>query len=246
MTQHLRVRAENRADLVKRLFAVAISIGVGSTMVGARWIQEARPPNLAEFEQIAIVLIALYATVLSWDGYLSSISKKPLINWWRFAIDVTLVFTYMFLLVASGNKVFWLPTFSVIFLLYFCWDILSVMEFPSEYATPQPHNSGIRFLLRVYARSFIDDPKFDRGPVSTLVWGLYFFSIYMLSLKFAELEISVLCIFVFLGLWQYRHDKRHHGSGVRGFPMARRLLTAGVLFTIAGLYGRHGPIFFDL
>ncbi|WP_143744699.1 hypothetical protein [Mesorhizobium prunaredense] len=225
---------------------MAIIIGVGSTMVGANWIKEARPPNLAEFEQIAIVLIALYATVLSWDGYLISISKKPLINRWRFAIDVALVFTYMFLLVASENKVFWLPTFNVIFLLYFCWDVLSVIEFPSAYATPQAHSSGIRFMLRVYARSFIDDPRFDRGPVSTLVWGVYFLSIYLLSLKFTEFEILALCTFVFLGLWQYRHDKRHHSSGVRGFSMARRLLTAGSLFTIAGLYGRYGPIVFDL
>ncbi|RUV11166.1 hypothetical protein [Mesorhizobium sp. M5C.F.Ca.IN.020.32.2.1] len=143
MTHLLDERAANRADLVKRLFAVAISIGVGSTMVGANWIQEARPPNLAEFEQIAIVLIALYATVLSWDGYLSSISKKPLINRWRFAIDVALVFTYMLLLVASENTAFSLPTFSVIFLLYFCWAVLSVIDFSSAYATPHAHNSGL-------------------------------------------------------------------------------------------------------
>src|SRR5258705_6031783 len=96
--------AEYRLDLVRRLFAVAISLGIGAAIVRADWITQGRVPEGQEVEQIAIVLLALFATVLSWDGYLMSVSKKPLHDWPRFAIDVFLVFTYMFLIVTSNKS----------------------------------------------------------------------------------------------------------------------------------------------
>jgi choline-glycine betaine transporter len=81
-------RAVDRLDLVKRLFAVAISIGVGNTLVNATWVRSGVLPAGHEIEQIFIVLFALSATVLSWDGYLASVRQKPLNDWWRFATDV--------------------------------------------------------------------------------------------------------------------------------------------------------------
>ena len=43
-------RAKDRLDLVKRFFSVAISIGVGSALVKAKWISDGRLPNSAEAE----------------------------------------------------------------------------------------------------------------------------------------------------------------------------------------------------
>lgn len=228
-----------RSDLVRRLFAVAISIGVGSAIVGADWVKNPHFPNSSETQQIAIVILSLYATVLSWDGYLISISKKPLCDRGRFIIDISLVFTYMFLLVTSKSSIFWLPTFCFIFLLYFLWDILTIRLFPNQYNFRGSGTSSWPSVLYVYCLSFIDDRNFDRGPISTLIWGMYFASLYLLSLRFPNFGVLPACLFAGVGIHLYRLDKRYKEGDLRGFPMIRRLLTAGALFTIAGVWGRH-------
>jgi hypothetical protein len=56
-------RARDRLDLVKRFFSVAISIGVGSTLVKSKWISDGRFPNSTEAEQLSIILLALYCPI---------------------------------------------------------------------------------------------------------------------------------------------------------------------------------------
>jgi hypothetical protein len=114
-------RAKDRLDLVKRFFSVAISIGVGSTLVNAEWIKNGAFPNLTQAEQLTIVLLALFATVLSWDGYLASVEKKPLNGWLRFAIDIFLVIIYTVLIITSVKPWLWLPILCVIFAVYVVW-----------------------------------------------------------------------------------------------------------------------------
>jgi hypothetical protein len=89
------VRAKIRDDLIRRLFAVAISVGAATTLSRMGWVEHGRWPCLAEWQQLSILTAALMATVLSWDGYLYSINERPLRNFGRFAIDILLVFIYI-------------------------------------------------------------------------------------------------------------------------------------------------------
>lgn len=158
-------RSEFRLDLVRRLFAVAISLGVGTAIVRADWVAHGRIPQGQEIEQIAIVLLALFATVLSWDGYLMSVTKKPLNDWPRFTIDVFLVFTYMFLLVTSNTSSFWLPIVCVMYSLYVVWDALSIWQFPTLFDDSVEAKSRLRIATvgRVYLLAIADKTGIDRA-----------------------------------------------------------------------------------
>jgi hypothetical protein len=100
-TEDLRhIRAEARADLVRRLLAVAISVGVAATLAKMSWVQNGRLPDPAELNQTIALGTALAATILSWDGPLLAMPQRPLFGFGRFLVDVALVFVYMFLLMA--------------------------------------------------------------------------------------------------------------------------------------------------
>jgi hypothetical protein len=82
-----QIRAQIRDDLIRRLFAVAISVGAATTLAKMEWVQLGRWPCLPEWQQLWIIIAAMTATVLSWDGYLFSIKDRPLRNFGRFAIE---------------------------------------------------------------------------------------------------------------------------------------------------------------
>jgi cation transport ATPase len=128
-TDRSKKKTDNRADLIRRLFAVAISVGFASTLVQMDWIKEGRLPNWIEAGQLFALVTALIATVLSWDAYLLAIEERPLTNPLRFAIDMVLIFTYMLLLIVSKHAQFFLPTLAVIFVLYVLWSILTVRDY---------------------------------------------------------------------------------------------------------------------
>ena len=73
-----RPRAEARADLIRRLFAVAISVGFAATLARMTWVQNGTLPNPAELNQTLILGTALLAAILGWDGHLVAMSDKPL------------------------------------------------------------------------------------------------------------------------------------------------------------------------
>src|SRR5262245_3075757 len=56
--------ADARADLVRRIFGVAISIGFAATLSRMQWVQNGRLPEPDEFNQTLALLTALLATVL--------------------------------------------------------------------------------------------------------------------------------------------------------------------------------------
>jgi hypothetical protein len=231
-------QADYRLDLVRRLFAVAISIGVGAAIVNAAWVKGGRLPQGQEVEQIAIVLLALFATVLSWDGYLMSVRKKPLHDWPRFAIDVFLVFTYMFLIVTSNKSNFWLPIVCIMYTLYVFWDALSVLQFPKLFDTSPDAESRpkVQTLARVYFRAIGDASGIDRGPLISFVWAVYFFALLAITRKFPGFNVIGAVVSAALGMGLYRWDKAWQRNGVRGFSALERaaaiigLLLAVVLF----------------
>ena len=113
-----RARAEARADLIRRLFAVAISVGFAATLARMTWVQNGTLPNPLELNQTLILGTALLAAILGWDGHLVAMTDKPLFGFWRFLVNLALVFIYMFLLMASAHPECMLWTLAVIFALY--------------------------------------------------------------------------------------------------------------------------------
>src|SRR4051812_47568690 len=128
-----RARAEARADLIRRLFAVAISVGFAATLARMAWVQNGTLPNPAELNQTLILGTALLAAILGWDGHLVAMSDKPLFGFWRFLVNLAIVFIYMFLLMASAHPECMLWTLAVISGLYVAWDVLTMREQISSY-----------------------------------------------------------------------------------------------------------------
>ncbi|EKS35132.1 hypothetical protein HMPREF9696_02404 [Afipia clevelandensis ATCC 49720] len=211
-------KAEDRADLVKRLFAVAISIGFGAAVISADWVKEGRTPSVIEAKQIAIVAIAIFVTVLSWDGYLASIRTKKLYDWPRFAIDVILVFTYLFLFATSKHSNFWLPILSFIFFLYVVWDILTIHQFPDKYLPQTNGSTPDKAITYTYIYGACDRPNVDRGPISTLSWAIYIWFVALIFGFPSNDNVFLSCIFAFAGLIFYRWDKSHKAETNRGLP----------------------------
>jgi hypothetical protein len=221
-------RATDRLDLVKRLFAVAISIGVGSSLLGADWLKKGQlPSSTHDFEHLARLALALFATVLSWDGYLASVQKKPLNDRTRFTIDVLLVILYMILIIRSDTSWFWLPTLCVIFSLYVSWDVASIWAYPSVFACDHRTGQSRLFaILRVYGFAILDRAGIDRGPFISAIWAGYFVVLWCLFRRvYASPSEWWGLAAAFVGLYFYRRDKeRIGGDGMRGFKMWQRVL----------------------
>ena len=100
--------------------------------------------TLVSGNRILELFTALVATLLSWDSYLLSIKEKKLTAFDRFAIDVLLIFIYMFLLITSKYVPILICTVATIFLLYVLWDALSIRDYPDRYKLCLRHaSSGI-------------------------------------------------------------------------------------------------------
>jgi hypothetical protein len=231
-------RADDRLDLVRRLFAIAISIGVGATLVKADWIKNGDWPSGKEVEQICIVLLALVATVLSWDGYLGSVRKKPLNDWPRFTIDVLLVFIYMVLIITSDKSWFWLPIICLMYALYVFWDALSILEYPASFDDSyRTGDSPFWTLFRVYGLAFANARGIDRGPLISLLWTVYFVALWRIIWDvYPGYPVVPAVILAGAGLGVYRWDKWFVRSGVRGFTMLERLVIILALVGCVFLY----------
>ncbi len=241
----MSARAQIRDDFIRALFFVAISVGFAATLIEMDWVDNGAVPSMPEWEQLAILLTGLIVTVLSWDGYLASIKKKPLNGYARFVIDILLVFIYMFFLISSKQPGFWLPILAVVFVLYVIWDFLTVREHMGSYdASLVPAGADDMYrarasdVLRVYVGGFLSRPDTGRGPIITLSWAVYFVILARMNLATAEWQVFVTCAFAIAGLILYRWDKVANPSGasVAGFPVWRRALIIVLLLSLAAVY----------
>ena len=190
---------EIRSDLIKRLFAVAISVGFATALARLDWVKNGTWPSQQDYEQLSILLVGLVATVLSWDGYLASIAVKSLEKFWRFGIDIVLVFVYMLLLITSPHPYLWLPILVIIFVLYVVWDMLSILEYTNQYDTTLV-GAGIVRVPKVYLRGLLSRAGTSRGPIATLCWGIYFIILAALNFQTAKYQVFVMCFLALLGL----------------------------------------------
>ncbi|MHC2621505.1 hypothetical protein ACVIW2_003537 [Bradyrhizobium huanghuaihaiense] len=229
-------RAKDRLDLVKRFFSVAISIGVGTKLVQAGWIRDGRWPDAGEWDALGVILLAIYATVLSWDNYLASVEKKPLNGWFRFAIDIFLVIMYTVLISTADVPWRWLPILCVIFSLYVVWDVASIFEFPNSFV--RGHRCGdsrVLAIVRAFTLSVADAPGIDRGPLISLVWAVYFVLIWrIVHEQHPSFSNAWVLSAAGVGLWLYRRDKERRGAdGARGFKMWQRTVVIVSLLACA-------------
>jgi hypothetical protein len=207
-------QTDDRADLIRRLFAVAISVGAATTLYQMRWVQDGRPPCMAEYQQLLILVAAMAATVFSWDGFLWSIEQRPIRKFWRFAIDILLVFIYLFLLMTSKLLTWWLLIHALIYVLYGLWDFLSVTDWIAAYY-PSERPADTLTIRGVYKEGLRDGALESRGPIITIVWGIYFWALcglnYLIVPRFSGLGlrdyIVITAALVIQGLYLYRQDK---------------------------------------
>lgn len=224
----------NRADFMKRWFAIAISVGFATALSSMPWLKNGiifdknLPVDWNQVKQCARLITAVIATILSWDGYFQSISNKPLTDGTRFSIDVFLVFLYLFLLLTSKFDYFWLWIHASAFVIYIAWDFLSIRKYRGAYTTSGNLAEPNPTVLEAYIGSLKDNEKIYRGPAITLLWPIYFWALpltYQFLLPPAVRErpgaTFLYAIFVIAGLFTYRRDKKMK------FGRAKRLRLIG-------------------
>jgi hypothetical protein len=123
---------DDRADFIKRLFAVAISVGFATQVT--RLISAPSYQNAGQLQydrlwadnwrSIVLLLVAVWAVIESWEGYLRSIARRKL-DGTRFKLDVLITFLYLLLMLSSAWFGLWAICLSFIFAAYLLWDYLA-------------------------------------------------------------------------------------------------------------------------
>jgi hypothetical protein len=203
------IRAEARADLVRRLLAVAISIGVAATLTKMSWVQSGRLPDPLELNQTIALGTALAATILSWDGPLLAMPQRPLFGFGRFLVDVALVFVYMFLLIGALHPGCMLWTLAVIFLVYILRDVLTIREHAEGYdrALAGAARASPTQIWHVYAGGFARRSEVEPRPVVTLIWATYFLLLAFIASPHADAHVRTSCVFALIGVVGYWLDE---------------------------------------
>jgi hypothetical protein len=243
----LTALARSREDFMKRLFAVAVSVGFASPLTRMGWIEHGTFPNEAEWQQITILATALLATIGSWEGYFSAINNRPLKGVLRFIIDIVLVLFYMVLLISAGHSGLFLPIMAIIFVLYVIWDGLTIYEHPNYYyyggAAEVP---GCCIVISTYRRGIFSrntEGPVRRGHIITVLWTIYFLALLMMRLISSYNNAYVMCAMTALGLVGYRLGKAtgYDQNGTErlktGRTLVRVLLLVLVLLGMAGGLG---------
>lgn len=83
--------ARDRADLVKRLFAIVLSVGLASRITGLPWIR-GTPSSPDDVKNVILLSLSSLAVVLSWDGYLGALQLFKLKDIQRFTLTYSSLF----------------------------------------------------------------------------------------------------------------------------------------------------------
>jgi hypothetical protein len=118
MEEQISQTSKDRADLVKRLFAVSLSVGFAQ-------IAKVVDISIITLQDLLMLVVSAVVVVLSWEGYLRVLRDFPLKDAVRFYLDITIVFVYLILLEFSHvTKIgWWYIVIDIIFVLYIVWDI---------------------------------------------------------------------------------------------------------------------------
>lgn len=119
---------DHRSDLIRRIFAVVVSVGFAGALAQAQWIQDQRFPDASEWQSVLCLGAGLILIVSSWEGYNRHRAKTdaylPI-----FCIDLVLVLLYLVILLLSSNAHALLRLVAIVFGLYAIWDIFVLHRF---------------------------------------------------------------------------------------------------------------------
>jgi hypothetical protein len=229
---------KDRLDLVKRFFAVAVSVGFAGRIIG---LERACASPFDQREAIGRLIIGLIAVILFWDWYHRDVERRKYRCVPRFILDVLITFECMLFLYSSDHNTVWLSFLALIFVSFVLWDILAIIEWPSRYgAVPPPANvddeplGGPKAIVGTYCGGVFRPSDENRAPFINLCWTGYFVALWLLSawLKVSTGSSAVLaCVFVLVGVAALRIDGDYDLAKTRG--LRRVLVILGLLFTYA-------------
>jgi len=126
--ERLNPASDHRSDFIRRLFAIAVSVGFAGALANAAWVEAGRLPAADELPRLACLIAGMILVIGSWESYHRHIEKTDR-SILVFYLDVVIVFSYllMLLLSLSPNVFLWLV--GIIFGLYVVWDILVLVRF---------------------------------------------------------------------------------------------------------------------
>lgn len=231
-----RARADARADLLRRMFAIAVSVGFAATLAKMSWVQNGTLPGHAEFDQTLILATSLLATILGWEGHLLSMSNRPLLGFSRFLVNLALIFIYMFLLMASAHPECVLWTLAAIFMLYVIADVFTIREHLASYDATAAHAgpASAREVWKVYAGGFAGGARVPHDPAITSAWAAYFVLLAIAGNGRAYAHVRTTVAFAAIGLVGYWVDATSPSTGPgmrrRGLIMLASLIAAVFYF----------------
>lgn len=137
------------SDLLDFMFTIAISIGLIPELLqqghlqgilSQSWIKNNTPPSGNELFDLTVLFLALLVLTFSWVGYKTSVQFRPikletLRGMVRFLLDIILVILYAFMFIQFRHLTQVIFVLTVIFLLYFVWDLVKVSEYWGRYKT---------------------------------------------------------------------------------------------------------------
>ncbi len=220
-------QAKNRADLLKRLFAVTLSVGFANQLIQMDWIKQSRVPTATEVSPIIFLLLGLFLILQSWEGYFAALETKPLERPQRFYMDVAIVFAYLVLLIASHGVAAFLFFTCVIFFMYIVWDLLTFYEYHEHYGIA---DNSLKTYSKGLVAAFLGRPTRLRHKLSTIVAFVWFIEIYGIYLQIKRFSpffyLAFVSVSVFVGLYVYRLDQRRQLNVIMIFLP---ILAAGVV-----------------
>ena len=147
-------RAKSRVDFIKRLFAVAVSVGAAtpvSRVLSAQSNSDAHTINIlsvlsGHWRSLLLLFISLVTVVLSWEGYYGTLEGLPLEDPLRFYLDIAIVFAYLLLMLSTEYYDVWFSLLPCIFGLYLAWDIASIASASHDKRGEAKNNRNMSLL----------------------------------------------------------------------------------------------------
>jgi hypothetical protein len=217
-------KAQNRADFLRRLFAVVVSVGFANQLIQMDWVENGKWPDSSEGPHIIFLLLGLFLILQSWEGYFTALENRPLEKIGRFYVDVTIVFVYLLLLTISKSIAAFLLVVCAIFMLYMIWDFLTFKEYYQQYGTTDKsfcaYQTGIHAAVRNQASPL-------RHKLSTAIALVWFLELYCIYLQAKNISPYVYAVLIFVGLLGYRYDQSQ--------PQHWSLIYAPILIALVAL-----------
>jgi hypothetical protein len=221
-----------RDDLVRRIVAVAISVGFASIIANMPWLHEGTLPSPPEREQLFRLGTGLVVLLLGWDWYHRDIYKYRETTLIRFLVDVAVVIASLIFLIASGHERLWLLFLVAIFLLYVLWD--AVTYFPRVADLWRRNNRSLIDLLREFRNPRMRDKI--RGPATNVSWLVCVVGIYGFDGCFqfpSWWRAAIPCVFVLVAMALLRRDGSYERSpDATGWTWKGRARAIGFLWLL--------------